>query len=67
MIAVPASFPADAVWRKSSHSNGDGNVCVEVAFVLERTALRDSKNPKGTVLVLPEKAWRQFRQALAGL
>ena len=52
---------ANAVWRKSSRSNGDGNVCVEVAFVPEATAVRDSKNPHGGVLILPSAVWTRFR------
>jgi hypothetical protein len=34
-----------AVWRKSSRSSGQGGNCVEVAFVSNVTAIRDSKNP----------------------
>jgi len=48
-----------ARWRKSSFSggNGDNDVCVEVAFAGQATALRDSKNSAGPVLVLPASAW----------
>jgi hypothetical protein len=48
------------VWRKSSRSNGNGNACVEVAFVPGATALRDSKNPDGGTLVLPATGWHAF-------
>ena len=51
-----------AVWRKSSRSGGGGNECVEVAFVSGVTALRDSKNPRG-VLVLSAGGWHAFRSA----
>ena len=51
----------NAAWRKSSRSNGDGNECVEVAFVSGATALRDSKNPDGGALVLPPAGWLAFR------
>lgn len=45
-------------WRKSSFSSGDGDDnCVEVAFVGPATALRDSKNAAGPVLLLPTAAW----------
>jgi hypothetical protein len=54
---------AHAVWRKSSRSNGDGNVCVEVAFLPGAAAVRDSKHPDGGTLVLPATAWRRFREA----
>jgi hypothetical protein len=43
-----------ARWRKSSRSNGAGNsACVEIAMLADRTAIRDSKNPNGPVLLLP--------------
>ena len=56
---------ANAVWGKSSRSNGDGNVCIEIAFVSGATALRDSKNPTGGVLIVPTVAWERFRLATA--
>lgn len=37
-------------WRKSSFSGNQGN-CVELAHT--RTAIRDSKNPAGPVLLVP--------------
>ncbi|HET9142299.1 DUF397 domain-containing protein [Actinophytocola sp.] len=60
-----APVPPGVVWRKSSHSNGDGNVCVEIAFLASGAmAIRDSKNPPGGVLMLPARAWDRFRRAL---
>ncbi|MDO0914305.1 DUF397 domain-containing protein [Streptomyces sp. DT2A-34] len=42
-IATPlAKLPA-ATWFKSSYSGGEGNECVEVACVLTRVGIRDSK------------------------
>lgn len=38
-------------WRKSSYSNG-ATQCVEVASIGARTAIRDSKDPGGPVLLL---------------
>ncbi len=61
---MSANDLANAVWRKSSRSNGDGNVCVEVAFVPEAAAVRDSKNPHGGVLILPAAGWARFRLGL---
>ncbi|HEX6357886.1 DUF397 domain-containing protein [Actinophytocola sp.] len=57
---MPTADLTNAVWRKSSRSNGGGNECVEVAFVHGGTALRDSKNPDGGSLVLPAASWRAF-------
>jgi hypothetical protein len=54
---------ANAVWRKSSRSNGDGNVCVEIAFAREAIAMRDSKNPAGGTLVVPATGWNPVRLA----
>ena len=52
-------------WRKSSFSEGNANSdCVEVAWVPHATAVRDSKNPDGGMLTVPETAWRAFRDAI---
>jgi hypothetical protein len=47
-----------AVWRKStlSHTNG----CVEVAFVGDRVAVRDSKDRNGPVLLFTPFEWEAF-------
>ncbi len=52
-------------WRKSSFSGGDGDNdnCVEVALVDSVTALRDSKNASGPVLLVPASAWNALRGA----
>ncbi len=57
---------SDAQWRKSSRSGGggDGN-CVEVAFVSDAVAVRDSKDPAGPALAFPAESWRQFLTSLA--
>ena len=49
----------DARWRRSSFSGGGGGDqnCVEVAFPSSATALRDSKNTAGPILVVPAAAW----------
>ena len=56
---------SDAQWRKSSRSGGggDGN-CVEVAFVSEDVAVRDSKDPGGPALAFPADSWRRFLTSL---
>lgn len=48
--------PDTIVWRKSSYSAGTG--CVEVAVMPAAVLVRDSKQPRGPVLALPEIGWR---------
>lgn len=48
-----------AVWKKSSRSSGNGQ-CTEVASVDGVTAVRDSKNPTGPVLVFTPVTWHAF-------
>jgi hypothetical protein len=51
----------DAVWRKSSLSNGNGgNNCVEVAFLDTIVAVRDSKNQSGPALFFNSAEWAAF-------
>jgi len=48
---IPASDLVDASWRKSSHSNSQGN-CVEFAELADGTvAVRNSRFPEGPALV----------------
>lgn len=52
-------------WRKSTFSEGNGNSdCVEIAKLPAVTAVRDSKNPEGGKLTLPDSAWRALRASL---
>ena len=52
-------------WRKSSFSESNANSdCVEIAKTPEVTAVRDSKNPDGGLLTLPESAWKALRSSL---
>jgi hypothetical protein len=49
------------VWRKSSYSGNGGSDCVEVARNLPGVvAVRDSKNPHGSVLVIGRDEWASF-------
>jgi hypothetical protein len=50
---------AQAVWRKSTYSGGNGE-CVEVAFVDDAVAVRDSKDRGGPVHVFPPREWDAF-------
>ncbi|MEU4902412.1 DUF397 domain-containing protein [Streptomyces sp. NPDC022067] len=48
-------------WRKSSYSNNDGGMCVEVADSLPGIVpVRDSKNPDGPVLIFSNDSWSTF-------
>jgi hypothetical protein len=49
-----------AVWQKSSRSGPSCDNCVEVAFVEEAIAVRDSKNPTGPVLIFTADEWDAF-------
>lgn len=49
---------ASAVWRKSAHSGANG--CVEVAFLEDRVAVRDSKQQHPAVLVFTLAEWQAF-------
>ncbi|WP_329130175.1 DUF397 domain-containing protein [Streptomyces sp. NBC_01476] len=55
-------------WFKSSYSNNGGN-CIEVAANLTASCgvvpVRDSKNPRGPVLVFPAEAFSSFVAAVA--
>ncbi|MFI7019890.1 DUF397 domain-containing protein [Streptomyces sp. NPDC050164] len=48
-------------WRKSSHSNGEGGSCVEVAAGTPGIIpVRDSKRTDGPVVLVGPEAWRAF-------
>ncbi|MFE7231270.1 DUF397 domain-containing protein [Streptomyces sp. NPDC001231] len=52
-------------WRKSSFSGGgDGNTCVEIANLHNRTAVRDSKAPARATLSFPAAAFATFLDSL---
>jgi hypothetical protein len=54
MLAIP-----DDAWYKSSRSSGANN-CVEVTHGPGWTAVRDSKNKTGPVLVCTDGGWDAF-------
>ncbi|MFE1949387.1 DUF397 domain-containing protein [Streptomyces sp. NPDC059524] len=50
-----------AHWRKSTHSDGDGGNCVEVADGVPGVVpVRDSKVAGGDVVVIGAGAWAAF-------
>jgi hypothetical protein len=60
---MPALGLSGARWRKSTRSINVSN-CVEVAVTTGAIAVRDSKNPIGSVLAMPPPAWTAFITAL---
>ncbi|MFD9891083.1 DUF397 domain-containing protein [Amycolatopsis sp. NPDC059027] len=60
---MPDTELSRAHWRKSSHSGG-GNDCVEIAFVGDGAAVRDSKDPEGGAFRLPASGWQGLLAAL---
>ncbi len=52
-----------AEWRKSSYSGNSGN-CVEVADLGAAVAVRDSKGPNRSVLVVTRGEWQMFIEKL---
>jgi hypothetical protein len=48
----------DVEWTKSARSGDNG--CVEVAFVDDRIAVRDSKDRNGPVLMFTAHEWDAF-------
>jgi hypothetical protein len=49
-----------ANWRKASYSSSNGGQCVEVADGGTAVAVRDSKDPGGSMLVFPPHEWHAF-------
>ena len=47
------------VWRKSQLSTNNGS-CVEIASVVGKVVLRDSKQPNGPMLVYYPDEWMAF-------
>jgi hypothetical protein len=52
-----------ATWRKSSYSQG-ATQCVEAAAIDGKTAIRDSKDPGGPVLLLGSAQMRALVRAI---
>ena len=59
---VPATELLHAGWRKSAHSNPSGN-CVELARLpAGRVAVRNSRHPRGPVLICAPDEMAAFIQ-----
>ncbi|MEV7038383.1 DUF397 domain-containing protein [Amycolatopsis sp. NPDC051061] len=53
----------ETAWQKSSYSAPE-NECVEVALLVDRAAVRDSKDPRGGFFELPGAGWSAFLTVL---
>ena len=47
-------------WRKSSHSDGNGGSCVEVASAAPTVMVRDTTDRDGGTLAFTADAWQAF-------
>ncbi|GAA2347294.1 DUF397 domain-containing protein [Streptomyces cuspidosporus] len=54
------------IWKKSSHSSGEGGQCVEVARTVGAVHIRDSKRTTGPVLTVTPTEWTAFLRMAAG-
>lgn len=55
------SGPGQHTYRKSSYSGADNENCVEVAFIGDHVAVRDSKDRTGdAVLYFTHAEWEAF-------
>jgi hypothetical protein len=57
---MKASELPGTTWRKSSYSGANEDNCVEVARAERLVAVRDSKNPSGSVLAFDRTEWRSL-------
>ena len=64
MIRHAPTLVVSGPWKKSSYSGGNNN-CVEVAQLgRSGTAVRDSKDPGGPVLVFGRESWSAFLEGV---
>jgi hypothetical protein len=47
-------------WIKSSYSGPTGGNCVEVAFLPDGVAMRNSRDPEGPALIFTQAEWDAF-------
>lgn len=60
-----ATGGAEPQWRKSSHSDFNGN-CLEVAVTGDGLRVRDSRNTALGLLAFPGGEWGAFLRPLSG-
>ena len=64
MLTASTSIPAEA-WQKA-HKSGVNGGCVEVAFMSDFVAVRDSKHRDQPPLIFTWHEWDLFEEALTG-
>ncbi|WP_395109873.1 DUF397 domain-containing protein [Actinomadura sp. SCN-SB] len=52
------------LWRKSSRSSEQGDMCVELALVRGAVAIRDSRDPDGSKLMMSRRSFGHLAAAL---
>jgi hypothetical protein len=57
---MPACALTEARWTKSARSGPTGGNCVEVAFLAEGVAMRNSRHPDGPALLFTRAEWDAF-------
>ncbi|MFF9753382.1 DUF397 domain-containing protein [Streptomyces sp. NPDC014344] len=63
-MTIPLDL-SNAVWRKSSYTNGEGGNCVEIAEGFPGLMpVRDSKRPQGPAIIFEVEGWTCFVSAV---
>jgi len=56
-----------AVWKKATRSNDSGDACIEIGANSKIVAIRDSKDPDGSKILIDRRDFRHFASVLKRL